>query len=59
MLAKQKPNFATGSTIIKVKHRVFRRGNQRVPQKRFHADCCLDDHSGIFGSLNNVKHMSS
>ena len=47
-LGKQKPNFATGSTITKVKIRQpFRKGNQNVPQKRFHAHYCLDGHSGI------------
>ena len=29
------------------KHRAFRKGNQKVPQKRFHAHYCLDGHSGI------------
>ena len=29
------------------KHRVFRNGNQKVPQKRFHAHYCLNGHSGI------------
>ena len=43
---KQKPNFTTGSTITK-KNRAFRKGNQKFPQKRFHAHYCLDDHSGI------------
>ena len=45
-LGKQKPNFATGSTITKV-NRAFRKGNQKVPQKRFHAHYCLDGHIGI------------
>ena len=31
----------------KSKHRAFRKGNQKVPQKRFHAPYCLDGHSGI------------
>ena len=31
----------------KSKHRAFRKGNQKVPQKRFHAHYCLDGHSGI------------
>ena len=36
----------TGSTITKIKHRVYRKGNQKVPQKRFHAHYCLDGHCG-------------
>ena len=41
-----------GSTIehlekVKSKHRVFRKGNQKVPQKRFPAYYCLDGLSGI------------
>ena len=31
----------------KSKHRAFRKGNQKVPQKRFHVHYCLDGHSGI------------
>ena len=31
----------------KRKDRAFRKGNQKVPQKRFHTDYCLDGHSGI------------
>ena len=31
----------------KNKHRAFGKGNQTVPQKRFHAHYCLDGHSGI------------
>ena len=49
-LGKKKPNFATGLTGFnnyKSKHRAFRKGNQKVPQKRFHAHYCLDGHSGI------------
>ena len=44
---KQKPNFATGSTITKVKIEHSKKGNQKVLQKRFHAYYCLDGHSGI------------
>ena len=44
-MGKQKPNFATGSTITKV-NRTFRKGNQKVPQKCFYAHYCLDGHSG-------------
>ena len=31
----------------KSKHRTFRKGNQKVPQKRFHAQYCLHGHSKI------------
>ena len=31
----------------KSKHRAFRKDNQKVLQKRFHAHYCLDGHSGI------------
>ena len=31
----------------KSKHRAFRKGNQKVPQKLFHAHYWLDDHSEI------------
>ena len=46
-LGKQKPNFTTGSTIIKVNIEQFRKGNQKVSQKHFHAHYCLNVHSGI------------
>ena len=45
MSGNQKLNFATGSTIATVN--IAFEGNQKVPQKRFHAHCCLDGHSGI------------
>ena len=31
----------------KSKHRAFRKGNRKVPQKLFHTHYCLDGHSGI------------
>ena len=31
----------------KSKHRAFRKGNRKIPQKRFHDHYCLDDHLGI------------
>ena len=46
-LGKQKPNFATGSTITKVNIEHLEKDNQKVPQRRFHAHYCLDGHSGI------------
>ena len=42
---KQKPNFATVSTITKANIEHSEKVN--VPQKRFHAHYFLDDHSGI------------
>ena len=32
---------------LQQKHRAFRKCNQEVSQKRFHAHYCLDGHSGI------------
>ena len=43
-LGKQKPNFATGSTIIE---EAIRKSNQKVSQKCFHGHYCLDSHSAI------------
>ena len=47
----------------KSKRRAFRKGNQRVPQRRFNAQYCLDGHSEInnweFLFLSNMKHISS
>ena len=31
----------------KNKHRAFRKGNRKIPQKLFHTHYCLDGHSGI------------
>ena len=46
-MGKQKPNFCYRFNNCKSKHRPFRKGNQKVPQKRFHAHHCVDGHSGI------------
>ena len=35
-----------GSITIKG-NRTFRKGNRKIPQKRFHDHYCLDDHLGI------------
>ena len=47
----------------KLKRRVFRKGNQRVPLRHFNAQYCLDGHSQInnwdFIFLSNMKHVSS
>ena len=45
-LGKQKPNFAF--------KKAPRKGNQKVPQKRFHAHYYLDGHSGI-DNLNFIN----
>ena len=62
-VGKAKTKFRYRFNNYKSKHRAFRKGNQKVPQKRFHAHYCLDGHIGIddqnFVTLNNVKHMSS
>ena len=44
---KAKTKFRYRFNNYKSKHRAFRKGNQKVSQKRFHANCCLDGHSGI------------
>ena len=46
IFGKQKPNFAIGSTILKV-NRAFRKGYRKVSQKCIHAHYCPDGHSGI------------
>ena len=46
-VGKAKTKFLYRSNNYKSKHRGFRKGNQKFPQKRFHAHYCLDDHSGI------------
>ena len=33
--------------LEKPKLRVFRKGNRKIPQKRFHDHYCLDGHLGI------------
>ena len=44
-IRKQKTNFASFSNR-KSKHRTFRRGNQKVPQKCFHTHYCHGGHNG-------------
>ena len=62
-VGKEKTKFCYRFNNYKSKHRAFGKGNQKVPQKRFHDHYCLDGHSGIddwnFVILNNEKHMSS
>ena len=46
-VGKSKTKFRYRFNNYKSKHRAFRKGNQKVPQKRFHAHYCLDGHSRI------------
>ena len=46
-VGKAKTKFRCRVNNYKSKHRAFRKGNQKVPQKRFHARYCCHGHSGI------------
>ena len=46
-VGKAKTKFRCRFNNYKSKHRAFRKGNQKVPQKRYHAYYCLDGNSGI------------
>ena len=46
-VGKAKTKFRHRFNNYKSKHRPFRKGNQKVPQQRFHTHYCLDGHSGI------------
>ena len=46
-VGKAKTKFRYRFNNYKSKHRAFRKGNQKVPQKLFHTHYCLDGHSGI------------
>ena len=46
-VGKAKTKFSYRFNNYKSKHRAFRKGNQEVLQKSFHALYCLDGHSGI------------
>ena len=46
-VGKAKTKFRYRLNNYKSKHRTFRKGNQKVPQKCFYAHYCLDGHSGI------------
>ena len=46
-VGKAKTKFRYSFNNYKSKHRAFRTGNQKVPEKHFHAHYCLDGHSGI------------
>ena len=44
---KAKTKFRYKFDKYESKHRVFRKGNRKVPQKVFHTHYCPDDHNGI------------
>ena len=46
-VGKGKTKFRYRFNNYKSKHRAFRNGNRKIPQKRFHDHYCLDDHLGI------------
>ena len=46
-VGKAKTKFRYRFNNYKSKHRAFRKGNQKVPQKLFHTHYFLDGHSGI------------
>ena len=46
-VGKAKTKFRYRFNNYKSKHRAFRNGNQKVPEKLFHTHYCLDGHSGI------------
>ena len=46
-VGKEKTKFCCRLNNRNSQHRAFRKGNQKVPQKRFHAHYCLDGHIGI------------
>ena len=45
-IGKAKAMFPYSFNNYKSKHRVHRKGNQKIPQRRFH-NHCLDGHLGI------------
>ena len=46
-VGKAKTNFRYRFNDYKSKHRAFRKGNQKIPHKRFHDNYCVDGHLGI------------
>ena len=46
-VVKAKTNFRYRVNNYKSKHKAFRKGNRKVPQKLFHTHYCLDGHSDI------------
>ena len=47
MLKKEKNKFRYRFNNYKSKHRAFRKGNLKIPQKLFNDHYCLDGHLGI------------
>ena len=45
-VGKAKLKFRYRFNDYKSKHRAFRKGNQKIPQKLFHNRYCLDGHLG-------------
>ena len=46
-VGKEKARFQYRFNNNKSKHRAFRNGSRKVPQKSFHTHYCLDGHRGI------------
>ena len=46
-VGKAKTKFRYRFNNYKSKHRAFRKGNRKIPQKLFHDHYCLDGHLGI------------
>ena len=46
-VGKAKTKFRYRFSNYESKHRAFRKGNRKIPQKRFHHHYCLDGHLGI------------
>ena len=46
-VGKAKTKFQYRFNNYKSKHRAFRKGNPKIPQKRFYDHYCLDGHLGI------------
>ena len=46
-VGKAKAKFRYRFNNYKSKHRAFRKGNRKIPQKLFYDHCCLNGHLGI------------
>ena len=62
-IGKAKTKFRYRFNDYKNKHRAFRKGNRKVPEKLFHDHYCLDDHLGIqdwdFSLFKHVRYISN
>ena len=62
-IEKPKTKFHCRFSNYKSKHRAFRKGNMKVPQKRFHAHYCVDGHSNTddwdFVIFKQYEYMSN